>query len=84
MSQKALNRTYVLRLYQEQAASADYPAVWRFMLIDPRTGQRRGFDQMASLMAFLQKQMDENNLDRTLEGRKNGMVQKPRKSVNLT
>ena len=61
MSLRLLDQTYVLRLWQEQAASTDHPAIWRFMLTDPRTGQRRGFDEIESLISFLQTQIEANN-----------------------
>ncbi len=46
-------RAYLLRLWQEQAAVPGRAAIWRFMLEDPKTGQRRGFDGLDSLLAFL-------------------------------
>ncbi len=45
---------YVLRLWREQAASAEHLAEWRFVLEEPKTGQRRGFAGLDALMAFLE------------------------------
>jgi hypothetical protein len=43
-------RAYLLRLWQ---TGEDDAAVWRALLEDPRTGERRGFADLASLFAFL-------------------------------
>jgi hypothetical protein len=53
-------QAYVLRLWQEQAATPERVAVWRFMLEDPKTRQRRGFENLECLLAFLSAQMNEN------------------------
>ncbi len=50
-------RAYLLRLWQERPATPACPAVWRFSLEDTRTGQRRGFGDLAALVAFLQAQV---------------------------
>ena len=49
---------YILRLWQERAASPAHPAVWRFSLEDTHTRQRRGFGDLAGLVEFLQVQME--------------------------
>jgi hypothetical protein len=51
-------RAYLLRLWQERAATPACPAVWRFSLEEVGAGQRRGFSALAELMAFLQAQME--------------------------
>jgi hypothetical protein len=43
-------RAYLLRLWQ---TGEDEAAVWRALLEDPRTGERHGFADLASLFAFL-------------------------------
>lgn len=43
-------QAYLLRLW---LAGDDDAAVWRASLEDPRTGERRGFADMDSLLAFL-------------------------------
>jgi hypothetical protein len=43
-------RAYLLRLWQ---TGEDEAAVWRALLEDPRTGERRGFADLTSLFAFL-------------------------------
>jgi hypothetical protein len=47
-------RAFLLRLWQEQAATPDQPSIWRYSLDDPRTGERRGFGDIAALLHFLQ------------------------------
>jgi hypothetical protein len=39
--------SYLLRCW------SDGPGLWRFSVEDPHTGQRRGFTEMAALVAFL-------------------------------
>jgi hypothetical protein len=48
-------RAYLLRLWR--AGSADRLS-WRASLELPRTGERRGFGDLASLFAFLEAQLD--------------------------
>ena len=43
-------QAYLLRLW---LAGDDDAAVWRASLEDPRTGERRGFADVESLLAFL-------------------------------
>lgn len=62
-------RAYLLRLWQEQAASSEHAAVWRLMLEDPKTGQRRGFDGLESLLAFLRAEMGETSGGDTRRGK---------------
>jgi hypothetical protein len=50
-------RSYVLTLWQEHSRGASEPAVWRFRLEDPRTGQRRGFADLGALVAALKEVM---------------------------
>jgi hypothetical protein len=51
-------RAYILRLWQERPASPAHPAVWRFSVEDPRTGQRQGFGSLEKLTAYLQARME--------------------------
>ena len=44
--------TYLLRFWREPQQAA--PAVWRFVLIEPRTGKRVGFQSTDALHAHLQ------------------------------
>ncbi len=46
-------RAYLLRCWAEHGPSAPAPAVWRYILEDPHTGERRGFADLAALLAFL-------------------------------
>ena len=67
--QRSRYQVYVLRMWRESASSADsvdsaesaesagsakQTALWRFVLEEPKTGQRRGFANFAALMAFLE------------------------------
>lgn len=61
-------RAYLLRLWQEQAASPERAAVWHLSLEDPRTGQRRGFDGLENLLAFLRAEMEEIRWDAPRRG----------------
>jgi hypothetical protein len=65
---------YILRLWQERAASPAHPAVWRFSLEDTHTRQRHGFGDLARLMEFLQTQMEagETRREGNEETRKKG------------
>ena len=51
---------FVVRLWRERAASPQHPSVWRFLVEDTRTGQRRGFGSLEELMAFFQARVEEN------------------------
>ena len=57
-------RSFVLTLWQEHGRGSSEPAVWRFRLDDPRTGQRRGFADLEALVAALKEEMED---DRTEE-----------------
>ncbi len=50
-------QVFLLRQWQEQDASGEQPAVWRFMLENPLTGARRGFGSIQDLAAFLEEQV---------------------------
>ena len=50
-------RSFVLTLWQEHGRGPSEPAVWRFRLEDPRTGQRRGFADLEALVAALEDVM---------------------------
>ena len=53
-------RAYLLRLWRTGEGEA---AVWRALLEDPRTGERYGFADLNSLIAFLQKACRETKHD---------------------
>jgi len=53
-------RAYVLTLWEERNRDSDTPAVWRFRLEDPRTGQQRGFASLEALTEALKREMDDN------------------------
>ena len=44
---------YVLTLWQERPEIDDQPAVWRYSLEDPYSGERRGFGSLDGVTAFL-------------------------------
>lgn len=45
--------TYLLRVQQTSAGEPPVPATLRLILEDVRTGERRGFDSLAELFAYL-------------------------------
>ena len=47
-------RAYLLRCWAEHSPSTAAPAVWRYSLEDPHTGERRAFADLAALMAYLE------------------------------
>lgn len=49
--------TYLLRFWAVRGR-VGLPAVWRFSLTDPRTGERQGFADLETLVAFLRGQME--------------------------
>ena len=50
-------QVYVLRLWQEPAELSEHPSTWRYVLEEPKTGQRRGFRDLAALMVFLEMEL---------------------------
>jgi hypothetical protein len=50
-------RTFLLTLWAERSQDRDSPQVWRFRLEDPRTGQQRGFANLAALVDGLKQEM---------------------------
>jgi hypothetical protein len=54
-------QAFVLRIWQEDAASSPALKVWRFSLQDTRTGQRHGFANIEAVNAFLEKMMKEED-----------------------
>ena len=50
-------RSYLLTLWEERSRDPAAPAVWRFSLEDPRTGQRHGFATLEALVAALEREM---------------------------
>lgn len=50
-------RTYLLTFWEERSQDPAIPAVWRFRLEDPRTGQRQGLANLEALMAILEREM---------------------------
>jgi len=50
-------RSYLLTWWEERTRDPNLPAVRRFSLEDPRTGQRRGFADLAALVAALEDEI---------------------------
>jgi hypothetical protein len=50
-------RSYLLTFWEERGREPDLPAVWRFSLSDPHTGQRRAFATLGALIATLEREM---------------------------
>lgn len=53
--------SFLLRAWQEQRAHPHLPVVWRFILIDTRTGTRHGFATLATLLVFLEEQLRDSS-----------------------
>ncbi len=60
-------QVYVLRMWRDQAAARDRPAVWRCSLEDPRTRQRRAFASPGELSQFLDAQAGAAHHEQTQE-----------------
>ena len=58
MTEPRRYRAYLLRLWQVDGD--DGHPVWRAALEDARTGERRGFADLARLCAFLEEQTSSN------------------------
>lgn len=61
-------RAYLLRCWQERSRDPDKPAVWRFSLDDPHTGQRRGFASFEALIAALRAELSDDEVQPPLKG----------------
>ena len=48
---------YMLRLWREPTEAEAPSATWRFVLEEPKTGQRRGFADFWALMEFLEREL---------------------------
>lgn len=55
-----LNQVYVLRIWQDQAATGERPALLRISLENPKNGNRRGFASFDAFVAFLQEEIKTN------------------------
>jgi hypothetical protein len=53
-------RSYVLTVWEERSRDPSSPVAWRFSLEDPRTGQRRGFADLAALVAALKEEIGDD------------------------
>lgn len=58
-------RSYLLTFWEERSLDSEAPAVWRFSLEDPRTGQRRGFADLEALKAALEQEIVGRQIDET-------------------
>ena len=59
----SLYQVYVLRLWQEPAELSEPPSTWRYVLEEPKTGQRRGFADFSTLIDFLKSEMQMQELN---------------------
>lgn len=50
-------RIYLVTLWAERSEIAESPAIWRFSLKDPQTGQQRAFANLTMLVAALVEEM---------------------------
>lgn len=53
-------RSYLLTAWEERSRDPNLPAVWRFSLEDPHTGQRHGFADLEALVAALKKEIGDD------------------------
>lgn len=53
-------RIYLLTLWAERGEQAETPAVWRFSLQDPQTGERHAFASLTALVAALLEEIARN------------------------
>jgi hypothetical protein len=54
-------RSYLLTFWEERNQDPGLPAVWRFRLEDPRTGQQQGFATLERLVAALEGEIAEKS-----------------------
>jgi hypothetical protein len=57
LEKPARYRTYVLTAWEERSRNPGVATVWRFSLLDPSTGRRRGFASLEALVAALQQEL---------------------------
>jgi hypothetical protein len=57
LEESAHYRTYLLAAWEERSRSPAVPATWRFSLLDPATGRRRGFASLEALVAALKHEL---------------------------
>jgi hypothetical protein len=50
-------RTFLLSVWAERSRIPDAPPAWRFALLDPSTGQRRGFASLEALVGTLKQEL---------------------------
>lgn len=60
-------RAYLLRFWQESGRPGDPSPVWRFILQEPGTGERRGFADLESMVDFLRRVMGEEQEEQSSE-----------------
>jgi hypothetical protein len=51
--ERFLYHVYILRFWQEPGDGQEQPVTRRFVIEDPKTGQRRGFTELNALVDFL-------------------------------
>ena len=56
-------QVFVLRLWQEPGEIQEPSATWRYVLEEPKTGQRRGFADFNALMDFLKSEIQIRELN---------------------
>jgi hypothetical protein len=55
--EKSRYQVYVLHLWREPAGTIQHTPTWSFIIEEPKTGQRRGFRDLAALMDFLEMEL---------------------------
>ncbi len=56
-SERSHYQVYVLHLWQNMEDATEHSATWRFILEEPKTGQRRGFKDLGELMDFFKMEL---------------------------
>lgn len=52
--------TYILRFWEERESEQNTDKVWRFTLENPETNERFGFQNLETLIQFLEQKLHNN------------------------
>ena len=59
---------YLLRYWEVRSDSPGQPSTWRFSLEEAGAGERRGFRNLADLVAFLEQELRREDLGASIDG----------------
>jgi hypothetical protein len=54
------HHAWLLRCWRERPSADDQPGLWRFSLEDVHSGARLGFASLATLMAYLSRELPDD------------------------